>query len=208
MTKQELACLKGTIFYVEVIMFFSYSLFGHFTKWWHKAAFFSKGATFISGLIAVQGLVEYAMLAILITHLTEKWAMILPMAAITVNVYEGVSSLLIIAVAQLSESYFGCLKGILFTNVAFILGLGTLWCAVKYQNVIVLFGALVLLTFSKAGRDITLKAFLADQLWSRKDQEPNLRRDEQHPQICGKIVIDPGRKKDDFEEHEEVIETR
>ncbi|CAN4090171.1 unnamed protein product [Withania somnifera] len=130
------------------------------------------------------------------------------MAAIAVNVYEGISSFLVILVAPLSMSYFGYLKGILFTNVAFILGLGTLWCAVQYEKRAVLVGSLVLLTFRKAGRDIILKAFLADQLWSRKDQEPNLRRDEQHPQTSGETVIYPERKKDVFEEDEEIVETR
>ncbi|XP_059309836.1 protein NRT1/ PTR FAMILY 5.6-like [Lycium ferocissimum] len=199
-------------------MFFSYSLSGHITKWWRKAAFFSKAAIFISGLIGMHGFLEYALLATLIAPLPDTLA--LPVAAITMNVFEGLSSLLVIVVSQLSESYFGRFKVILFTNAAFILGLGMLWYSYHYEDVPVVFVALVVLTFGKAGRDHTLKAFLADQLWCRKDQEPNLRRDEQHPQTCGKISlilsriasmtrkINPGRIKDDFEEDKEVVETR
>ncbi|MCD7457633.1 hypothetical protein HAX54_035636 [Datura stramonium] len=192
------------------MMSYIYSIFGHFTKWWHKVAFFSKATIFISGLVAVNGLIEYALLATLITSLTTDWtAATLPTAAITVNVYEGLTSLLVIVVAQLSESCFGNFKVILFTNVAFILGLGMLWSAVKYQNVIVLFVALVPITIGKAGRDDTMKAFLADQLCkvsSREDKEPNLRRDEELPQTGGKIMMQQkhhGRKED-----EDVIEIR
>ncbi|XP_060185539.1 protein NRT1/ PTR FAMILY 5.6-like [Lycium barbarum] len=210
-------------------MFFSYSLSGHFTKWWRKAAFFSKAAIFISGLIGMHGIVEYALLATLITQLEDDLG--LRSAAIAVNMFEGLSSLFVIVVSQLSESYFGRFKVILFTNAAFILGLGMLWRlshqndaavyeALLWDNDAVVYVALVVLSFGKAGRDHTLKAFLADQLWCRKDQEPNLRRDEQNPQKCGKISlilsriasitrkINPRRIKDDFEEDKEVIETR
>nr|XP_016488750.1 PREDICTED: protein NRT1/ PTR FAMILY 5.6-like [Nicotiana tabacum] len=51
-------------------------------------------------------------------------------------------------------------------------GLGMLWYETHRLSIKALFGALALLTLGKAGRDVTLKAFLADQLW-RSNEETN-----------------------------------
>ncbi|XP_060183368.1 protein NRT1/ PTR FAMILY 5.6-like [Lycium barbarum] len=117
------------------------------------------------------------MLAILINHLTDYWEVTLPKAGQIVNVHEGLTSLLVIVVAQLSDSYFGRLKLILFTNTAFIFGLMMLWYESHRLSIKALFGALALLTLGKAGRDVTLKAFLADQLRISRE-EPNLEEEE------------------------------
>ncbi|KAM3266632.1 hypothetical protein P3L10_003627 [Capsicum annuum] len=102
------------------------------------------------------------MLAIFVTHLTFYWELALPKAAQIVNKHEGLSSLLVIVVAQLSDSYFGRFDLIIFTHTAFILGLGMIWYETHRERIKALFGALALLTVGKAGRDVTLKAFLAD----------------------------------------------
>ncbi|XP_059310352.1 protein NRT1/ PTR FAMILY 5.6-like [Lycium ferocissimum] len=117
------------------------------------------------------------MLAMLINHLTDDREVTLPKAAQIVNVHEGLTSLLVIVVAQLSDSYFGRLKLILFTNTAFIFGLMMLWYESHRLSIKALFGALALLTLGKAGRDVTLKAFLADQL-RISGEEPNLEEEE------------------------------
>ncbi|XP_047268456.1 protein NRT1/ PTR FAMILY 5.6 [Capsicum annuum] len=157
--------------------------------WYHKVVFPSKIPVFFSGLIIIHGLVEYGMLAILVTFLTDNPEFPLPKAAQMVNIHEGLSSLLVIVVAELSDSYFGRLNLILFTHTAFILGLGMIWYEAHRQSIIALYGALALLTVGKAGRDVTLKAFLADQLWRRsKGEDPNLEEDQEVVGIRRKLI--------------------
>ncbi|KAM3270665.1 hypothetical protein P3S67_028867 [Capsicum chacoense] len=140
-------------------MFFKYS---QAIEWYHKAVFPSKIPIFFSGLIIIHGIVQYSMLAIFVTHLTYYWELAPAKAAQIVNIHEGLSSLLVIVVAQLSDSYFGRFNLIIFTHAAFILGLGMIWYETHRERIKALFGALALLTVGKAGRDVTLKAFLAD----------------------------------------------
>ncbi|KAM3379427.1 protein NRT1/ PTR FAMILY 5.6 [Capsicum galapagoense] len=123
-------------------MFFKYS---QAIEWYHKVVFPSKIPIFLSGLIIIHGIVQYSMLAIFVTHLTFYWELALPKAAQIVNIHEGLSSLLVIVVAQLSDSYFGRFDLIIFTHTAFIL----------------------------PGRDVTLKAFLADNYGALKRNKPS-----------------------------------
>ncbi|PHT80972.1 hypothetical protein T459_13987 [Capsicum annuum] len=100
------------------------------------------------------------MLAIFVTHLTDDWELALPEAAQIVNIHEGLSSLLVIVVSQPSDSYFGLFNLIFFTHTA---------------------------CFYFAGRDVTLKAFRADQLW-RSNEDPNLEEDQELVQIRQKLI--------------------
>ncbi|PHT40029.1 hypothetical protein CQW23_18883 [Capsicum baccatum] len=62
-----------------------------------------------------------------------------------------------------------------------------IWYETHRERIKALFGALALLTVGKAGRDVTLKAFLADQLW-RSKEEQNLEEDEELIEIRQKLI--------------------
>ncbi|KAL3838642.1 hypothetical protein ACJIZ3_023233 [Penstemon smallii] len=126
---------------------------------------FYKSIPFISVLILVHSWIEYGVIAAIITHLTDDW-LHLPKAASIVNVHDGVTAVFVPVVAYASDAYLGPFTAVVCTNVAFIFGLGLLFFSawrLKTIELQLLYIALLLIALGRAGRDISLKEFLADQ---------------------------------------------
>ncbi|KAI3470004.1 hypothetical protein Pfo_026667 [Paulownia fortunei] len=144
------------------------------TKWLRYYVIFPKAVPFISGnvidtssegLILVHAWVEYALVAILITHLTDDW-LHLPKAASIVNVQDGVSAFLVLVVAYASDAHLGPFMAVVCTTIAYISGLLLLFFAawrLQSIEIQILYVAVILVALGRAGRDIPLKEFLADQ---------------------------------------------
>ncbi|KAK4435014.1 protein NRT1/ PTR FAMILY 5.7 [Sesamum alatum] len=135
------------------------------TRWFQYYVVWNKAAPFISGLILVHAWVEYALIAVLITHLTDDW-LHLPKAASLVNVQDGVTAVLVLVVAYVSDAYLGPFLAVACTTVAYITGLILLFFAAWRLTSIelqLLYLALILVALGRAGRDIPLKEFLAYQ---------------------------------------------
>ncbi|KAL0312886.1 UNVERIFIED_CONTAM: protein NRT1/ PTR FAMILY 5.6 [Sesamum radiatum] len=135
------------------------------TRWFKYYVVWNKAVPFISGLVFVHAWVEYALIAVLITHLTDEW-LHLPRAASIVNVQDGVTAVLALVVAYVSDAYLGPFLAVVCSTVAYITGLVLLFFAAWRLTSIelqLLYVALILVALGRAGRDIPLKEFLAYQ---------------------------------------------
>ncbi|KAL0329563.1 UNVERIFIED_CONTAM: protein NRT1/ PTR FAMILY 5.6 [Sesamum radiatum] len=135
------------------------------TRWFKYYVVWNKAVPFISGLVFVHAWVEYALIAVLITHLTDEW-LHLPRAASIVNVQDGVTAVLALVVAYVSDAYLGPFLAVVCSTVAYITGLLLLFFAawpLKSIELQLLYVALILVALGRAGRDIPLKDFLAYQ---------------------------------------------
>ncbi|KAK4389478.1 protein NRT1/ PTR FAMILY 5.6 [Sesamum angolense] len=135
------------------------------TRWFKYYVVWNKAVPFISGLVFVHAWVEYALIAVLITHLTDEW-LHLPRAASIVNVQDGVTAVLALVVAYVSDAYLGPFLAVVCSTVAYITGLILLFFAawrLKSIELQLLYVALILVALGRAGRDIPLKDFLAYQ---------------------------------------------
>ncbi|KAL3838639.1 hypothetical protein ACJIZ3_023230 [Penstemon smallii] len=112
------------------------------------------------GLIFVHSWIEYALIAILITHLTDQ-GLRLSKAAMIVNVHDGVTELLVLVVDYASEAYLGPFIVIVCTNGLLLLFLAA-WVLHEIE-IKLLYVALLLIAIGRAGCDVPLKEFLADQ---------------------------------------------
>ncbi|KAL0395273.1 UNVERIFIED_CONTAM: hypothetical protein Slati_4493500 [Sesamum latifolium] len=90
------------------------------TEWFKYYVAFRKAAPFISVLIFVHGWVEYALIAVLITHLTDDNWLHLPKAASIVNVQDGITAVLVLVVAYVSDAYLGPFLAVVCTTMAYI----------------------------------------------------------------------------------------
>uniref|UniRef100_A0A5B7BR24 Uncharacterized protein n=1 Tax=Davidia involucrata TaxID=16924 RepID=A0A5B7BR24_DAVIN len=136
------------------------------------------------GLVFSHSLVENALVCVLIDHLAENWkSEHLHKVAAIVNVQEGVSAVMVIVVAHISDAYVGRFKMVLFSTAAYIIGLVLLWLAAwvltRSTEVRILYAALVPIALGTAARDPLLKAFLGDQLREQKEPTSNVDDDEE-----------------------------
>ncbi|PIN26358.1 H+/oligopeptide symporter [Handroanthus impetiginosus] len=148
-------------------------------NWIKENDIFNKAVPFISGLIGVHAWVEFTVIAILITHLTDNNWLHLPKAASIVNVQEGLTASLVIVVAYASDAYMGPFKVVVCTTFAYIMGLLLLflvaWRLVSIEIHLIYVGIL-LIALGRAGRDIVLKEFLADQFGENETQAERRRK--------------------------------
>ncbi|KAM4087817.1 hypothetical protein ACB094_07G024400 [Castanea mollissima] len=138
-------------------------------EWFDKYIFFNPKAFFILGLVLSHSFAEYAAVSFLIVYLTDNWTKEhLPKAATIINLQDGVTTVLAVVLAYVADSCMGRFKVVLYTTLAYILGLMLLWCSAKYLSptgeINVFYAAAVILVVGKAGQVPPLKAFLADQL--------------------------------------------
>ncbi|XP_020547748.1 protein NRT1/ PTR FAMILY 5.7-like [Sesamum indicum] len=125
----------------------------------------NKAVPFISGLVFVHAWVEYALILVLITHLTDEF-LHLPKAALVVNLQDGVTAILGLVVAYVSDAYLGPFLAVVCSTVAYIIGLTLLFLGAWHLKSIelqLLYVALILVALGRAGLDIPLKEFLAYQ---------------------------------------------
>ncbi|PQM35421.1 protein NRT1/ PTR FAMILY 5.10-like [Prunus yedoensis var. nudiflora] len=147
-------------------------------KWLGNHFYFSKATTPIRGLVISHSYVNHALVSILITYLTDKWRTSnFAMAALVTNVQEGVSDILVIVLARISDTHMTRFKMIVSTNAAYFLGLLLLWICSEFvssQTVAkIYYGAVVLIVLGEAGRSATLKEFLENQYFSEDKERPS-----------------------------------
>ncbi|KAJ7961264.1 protein NRT1/ PTR FAMILY 5.4-like [Quillaja saponaria] len=140
----------------------------------------SKGAMFIWGLLVSHSIVDYACVSILVIFYTDKNALEdeldLMRAAIFVNLQEGLTSISIILLSHISNTYIGDFKTIIISTSAYVIGILMLWSASvdgflsSKLDLPVYFFAALFLALGKAGRKPPLKDFLDDQLSENNDK--------------------------------------
>ncbi|ONI28122.1 hypothetical protein PRUPE_1G124600, partial [Prunus persica] len=147
-------------------------------KWLGNHFYFSKATTPIRGLVFSHSYVKNALVSVLITYLTDNWRTSnFAMAALVTNVQEGISDILVIILARISDKHMTRFKMIVSTNAAYFLGLLLLWICSKFvssQTVSkVYYGAVVLIVLGEAGRSATLKEFLENQYFIEDKERPS-----------------------------------
>ncbi|KAH6829881.1 hypothetical protein C2S53_005081 [Perilla frutescens var. hirtella] len=137
----------------------------NFTKWLRYYFIFPKAVFFIWGLIGVHSWTEYAVVALLITHLADG-ILQLPKAVAVVNLLDGASALLIPIITYFSDTYLGPFLVVVCTTFAYISGLLLFYLgegSLKRIKKQLLYATVILVGLGRGGRDIQLKEFLADQ---------------------------------------------
>ncbi|KAL6293123.1 hypothetical protein ACE6H2_001265 [Prunus campanulata] len=89
------------------------------------------------------------------------------MAALVTNVQEGVSDIVVIVLAHISDTHMTRFKMIVSTNAAYFLFESSQTVAKVY------YGAVVLIVLGEAGRSATLKEFLENQYFSEDKERPS-----------------------------------
>ncbi|XP_059624186.1 protein NRT1/ PTR FAMILY 5.6-like isoform X2 [Cornus florida] len=141
-------------------------------KWFHYYVVLSWAAIFISGLVFSHGFVEYALSNVLISYLTTDLKMeYLPKATTIIYIRDGVSSVLTIVLAHISDAYTGRFEMVAISTAFYILGL--LLMRLFGTQIMLFFVAMALVAVGSAGHEPVLKAFLADQL-SELEPKPSI----------------------------------
>ncbi|KAL3838638.1 hypothetical protein ACJIZ3_023229 [Penstemon smallii] len=124
-------------------------------------------------LILVHSWISYALIAILMTRLTDN-GFRLSKAAMIVNVHDGVTAVLVLVVAYASDAYLGPFIILVCTNISCIIGLLLLFLAAWRWHKIeipLLYVALIFIALGRAGCYVPMKEFLADQFRKEEDEE-------------------------------------
>ncbi|KAL3631729.1 hypothetical protein CASFOL_024713 [Castilleja foliolosa] len=130
----------------------------------HYYVVFSKAILFISGLIFSYKLVDLTLFSILITHLTQWKQYTLPKAVLIVNLQEGAYAILQLLFVFLADTYTGHFMIVMCSTPSYTIGLLLCCVAARYDLISIFYAGLVIITFSKAALQVTLGAFLDDQL--------------------------------------------
>ncbi|OVA05229.1 Proton-dependent oligopeptide transporter family [Macleaya cordata] len=151
-----------------------------------------RSASFIIGVEIAERFAYYGIASNLITYLTGPLGQSTAVAAENVNVWSGVSSMLPLLGAFVSDSYLGRFRTILFSSVLYVLGLGLLTmsvllplCPIDCKNteknmscsspsplqVIFFFSSLYLVAIAQGGHKPCVQAFGADQFDGRDPEE-------------------------------------
>lgn len=150
------------------------------TGWVELHVYFTKAVFFILGLISSHSFVNNAVVVLWMDYFIDL-GQPLPLAAIALNVQEGLYVICTFLIANIADAYTGPYKAIGFSTASYAFGL-LLWFLAKYQfsgnssstEIILLYLVMVLATVGQASQDPCLKAFLRDQLVEHK---PNLNAD-------------------------------
>ncbi|CAN6558575.1 unnamed protein product [Malus baccata var. baccata] len=145
-------------------------------KWLRNQFYFSKATTCIRGLVFSHSVAHHAIVAIMITYLTENWKTEeLEMAAFVLNVQYGITGVMVIVLAHISDTHKSRFKMIVSTNAAYLLGLILLCIPLMSEQTAakVYYGAAALLALGEAGREATLMEFMDDQYFSEQNQTPS-----------------------------------
>ncbi|KAM5558979.1 protein NRT1/ PTR FAMILY 5.1-like [Rosa sericea] len=151
-------------------------------QWFHRQCYSSRATRHIGGLVVSHSTVSRVVVGLNITYLATIWR--LPhfgSAAMVINVQDGVSAILVIVLAHISDTSMGHFKMIVFTNIAYFLGLVLLAVSAGFMKDIaarVFYGAAVLIALGEAGRSASFEGFLKDQCISERKQKPDISDDE------------------------------
>ncbi|KAG9453946.1 hypothetical protein H6P81_006850 [Aristolochia fimbriata] len=127
---------------------------------------------FVSGIVFSNSFAEYVLVLSLIDFLTSIRGQQLPYAAATINLIEGLGSVLSILGALLSDAHLGRFWVIFFSVPCYILGLGlfTLSASDKLSappTTALFYIALLFIAAGRGGQQHTLRAFGRDQFESK-----------------------------------------
>ncbi|KAI5559660.1 hypothetical protein BDE02_17G127400 [Populus trichocarpa] len=149
------------------------------TGWVKLHVYFTKAVFFILGLISSHSFVNNAVVVLWMDYFIDLGQPI-PLAAIALNVQEGLYVICTFLIANIADAYTGPYKAIVFSTASYAFGLllwflaNRLWANSSSTGIILLYLMMVLATVGKASQDPCLKAFLRDQLVEHK---PNLNAD-------------------------------
>ncbi|CAL5386984.1 unnamed protein product [Camellia sinensis] len=141
--------------------------------WFRNNVVFRKAVVFMTALLFSHSLVDKGVVGILISYLEEKWDKenLTKVASVT-NLQDGLSAVMMIVIAHISDTWTGRFMMVVYSTVAYVVGFWLLYLSAKFKstnNVVLFFYlAMVPIAAGTAVRDPTLHAFLGDQM-----QEPN-----------------------------------
>ncbi|KAH7847632.1 hypothetical protein Vadar_028340 [Vaccinium darrowii] len=140
-----------------------------------------RGAAVTTGLAFAQWFVGHAVVDVLITYFTDSWKRDNLLKAVgIVNLLNGLSSVLVLAMTYVSENHVSPLKVIVYSTAAYILGMVML-CISAFHSIpddktgMYFVPAVLLLSVGKSGGVPILEEFLVGQLTAH---EPQLDKDE------------------------------
>ncbi|KAF7845391.1 protein NRT1/ PTR FAMILY 5.7-like [Senna tora] len=168
----------------EIVKAWFSCIFNAIPIWLRFYFVFSKAILFIWGLALCHSIVEYTTVCMLMLYLVTVMKKHLFMAAITINILDGLSSLLAFVVAYVATAYTDRFSVIVFSTTSYIMGLILLWVSLCSPSEGSLFNvAILLIALGKSGGGSTLRSFLEYQLTHAENQSTT----EQHREVGTKI---------------------
>ncbi|KAL7265484.1 hypothetical protein ACSBR1_003289 [Camellia fascicularis] len=145
-------------------------------RWFRYNIVFCKAVAFMIALFFSHSLVDKGVVGILISYLEENWKEVnLAKVASVINVQDGLSAVMMIVLAHISDTWTGRFKMVVYSTVAYVIGFWLLYLSALFNstnNVVLFFYlAMVPIAAGRAVRDPTLQAFLGDQIGHQ--DEPN-----------------------------------
>ncbi|KAI7980857.1 Protein NRT1/ PTR FAMILY 5.6 [Camellia lanceoleosa] len=144
-------------------------------------------ARWVTGLVFGHSVVEHAAMVVLMTYLMAEWKEDLQKSAATVNINQGLTSVITLAFAHLADTYVGCFKMVFFSTISYVIGLSLLCLSTlklfRHTKVCLFYIALAMIAMGRAGRNSTLKPFLAYQ-FRAKYQEDDDDRVQSRTKVC------------------------
>lgn len=145
-------------------------------RWFRYNIVFCKAVAFMTALFFSHSLVDKGVVGILISYLVENWKEVnLGKVASVINVQDGLSAVMMIVLAHISDTWTGRFKMVVYSTVAYVIGFWLLYLSAMFNstnNVVLFFYlAMVPIAAGRAVRDPTLQAFLGDQIGHQ--DEPN-----------------------------------
>ncbi|KAF7137700.1 hypothetical protein RHSIM_Rhsim07G0238600 [Rhododendron simsii] len=133
------------------------------------------------GLAYTQWFVDIAVVGVLVTYFTDSWKKddVLPLAVLMVNLLEGLSSVLEVAMTYISDNHVSPLKVILSSVAAYIIGMVMLCISAFHPKLGDMIGmyfeaTLVLMAVGKAGGVPILEGFLVCQLGAHEPMQQDI----------------------------------
>ncbi|KAI7996620.1 Protein NRT1/ PTR FAMILY 5.6 [Camellia lanceoleosa] len=155
------------------------------------------------GLVFGHSVVEHAAVVVLMTYLMAEWKEDLQKSAAAVNINQGLTSVITLAFAHLADTYVGCFKMVFFSTISYVIGLSLLCLSIlklfPHTKVCLFYIALAMIAMGRAGRNSTLKPFLAYQ-FRAKYQEDDDDRVQSRTKVCWSFAWLMGKTKVDGEE--------
>ncbi|KAI8012882.1 Protein NRT1/ PTR FAMILY 5.6 [Camellia lanceoleosa] len=138
-------------------------------RWFRYNIVFCKAVAFMTALFFSHSLVDNGVVGILISYLAENWKNVnLAKVASAINVQDGLSAVMMIVLAHISDTLTDRFMMVVYSTVAYVIGFGLLYLSAMFSsasNVVLFFNlAMVPIAAGRAVRDPTLHAFLGDQI--------------------------------------------
>ncbi|GMP51086.1 hypothetical protein CsSME_00017454 [Camellia sinensis var. sinensis] len=145
-------------------------------RWFRYNIVFCKAVAFMTALLFSNSVVDYGVIRILISYLEKNWKKVnLAKVASVINVKDGISAVMMIVLAHISDTWTGRFVMVVCSTAAYAIGFWVLYVSAMFNsanNVVLCFYlAMVPIAAGRALRGPTLYAFLGDQIGHQ--DEPN-----------------------------------